>query len=291
MTHIKEYTFYSDKIKKDQTYLLVSDFQLSENLGKEHLMEIKNSEVVKKQKLDYILIPGDIVNDSDELEQLEFRQFVLETLEEFTDGIPTIVSKGNHDQMTKKGKNWDWGNSKNIEYLLKELENVTLLNNQKTRLLPSNIRVGAFSPNFIYYGKYKESKDQFAHQFFANFNEDKFASETYNILLTHEPQSIIKLSKERNRCVQPHVDLSVSGHMHDGMTPEILKPLMKNRGLVSPQMTLFPKYSHGCVKVGDTNFVINGAVNSRIESKLINDFYGASATMINLKKGYEKIKK
>ena len=49
-------------------------------------------------------------------------------------------------------------------------------------------------------------------------------------------------------------------------------------------MQLLPKYAHGTVEVGDTTFVINGPVNARVESALINEIYGSNATVVDLVK-------
>lgn len=114
---------------------------------------------------------------------------------------------------------------------------------------------------------------------FEAFNQNKF-----NIFLTHEPHSIINLSLENNKCIQLYTDLVVSGHMHNGLLPNFLHPYCGTKGIISPQMELFPEYAQGEVKVGDTDFIINGPVNARIETPLINRIYGPSATIITLRK-------
>lgn len=281
---IKELTICSKKLKKDVTYVLVaSDFHIELNYGIENLEVISSSPQVDYGKLDYILMPGDIVNDVNQLEDERFKRHLQDTLYDFTKNKPTFVSLGNHDQMTKdeNGK-WKLGKKKLIINTLEELPNFTLLKNNELPIEKDGFSFAAYSPRFNYYEGKKENKELYRRKFYANYQE--FPEDTYNVFLTHEPQSIIKLSEKSGRCIQENADLVVSGHMHNGLMPTSLHKYFKNYGFLSPQMSPFPKYAQGEYKVGDTNFIINGPVNARVEMPIFNDWYGASASVITLKK-------
>lgn len=81
--------------------MVASDFHIELNYGIENLEVISSSPQVDYGKLDYILMPGDIVNDVNQLEDERFKRYLQDTLYDFTKNKPTFVSLGNHDQMTK----------------------------------------------------------------------------------------------------------------------------------------------------------------------------------------------
>ena len=72
--------------------------------------------------------------------------------------------------------------------------------------------------------------------------------------------------------------------MHNGLLPNFMQPFMKNKGLISPQMQLLPEYAQGVYQLKDTTFLINGPINTRVETPLINKLYGPNASVVTLKK-------
>lgn len=287
MTYIDNVRINTDKINNDKKILSISDLHLTKDLGFEHLKEIKNN--VNMEEIQQIVIPGDIFNDINELRDSKFREYTLQVLDDFSYGKQVFISPGNHDLMTKKNNKWEIGNFSLFEDAIKELPNFHLLRNGE-KITVNNISYSAFSLDFSYYEsntkrrKELESINEYMSSFIKQYNVNLFNNDEFNILLTHEPQSIIKLSTKKGRCIQDNTDLVVSGHMHNGMLPHFLKRFCGNMGIISPQMQIFPKYAHGTVEIGDTTFVINGAVNTRVENSLINELYGSNATVIDLVK-------
>ena len=287
MAHITNVNINTDKIDRDRRILSLSDFHLTEDKGFEHLKEIKSK--TDMTKISHIVMPGDIINDVNELKDNKFRNKVLQALSDFADDKHVFLSAGNHDQMTLNNKEWQRGDYSLLQETIKELPKFHLLKNGE-RITVNDITYSAFSPDYSYYeDEDKERKDleaesDYEEAFMKNYNANLFDNNTFNILLTHEPQSIIKLSTKKGSCIQDNTDLVLSGHMHDGMLPHFFKRFCGNIGVISPQMQIFPKYAHGTVNVGDTTFVINGPVNARVESSLINELYGSNATVIDLVK-------
>ena len=105
MGKINKLTIYSGKIPCDISFLVISDIHRSKTQGKENLMKIKD--LIDLDEIDSIIIPGDIVNDVNDLEDKEFRSRLQEELLSITKYKPTFVSLGNHDQMTH-AKNGTW---------------------------------------------------------------------------------------------------------------------------------------------------------------------------------------
>lgn len=287
MTHINNITINTEKIENNKKILSLSDLHATKKVGLEHLSMIKRT--VNMDEIDQIAIPGDIVNDVNELKNNKFRNGLLKALSDFAEGKDVFVSFGNHDLMTLGKHGWEEGNYLLLEETLQELSNFHLLHNGE-KITVDNITYSAFSPNFSYYEDEKkkrrnlESPSDYRRAFFENYNGNLFSNDTFNILLTHEPQSIIKLSTKKGSCIQDNTDLVVSGHMHDGMVPHILKGFFGNKGIISPQRQLLPNYARGVVEIDGTNFIINGAVNTMVENSLINEIYGANATVIDLQK-------
>ena len=287
MAYITNFSINTNKITRDRRILSLSDFHLTGDKGFEHLKEIKSK--TDMTKISHIVMPGDIVNDVNELKDNKFRDSVLQALSDFAEDKHVFLSAGNHDQMTLNNKKWQRGDYSLLQETIKQLPKFHLLKNGE-RITVNDITYSAFSPDYSYYeDEDKERKDleaesDYEEAFMKNYNANLFDNNTFNILLTHEPQSIIKLSTKKGSCIQDNTDLVLSGHMHDGMLPHFFKRFCGNIGIISPQMQLLPKYAHGTVEVGDTTFVINGPVNARVESALINEIYGSNATVVDLVK-------
>lgn len=283
MGTIKKIEIYSEKILKDRKILLISDIHKEKGHSEKHLNLIKEKLAKGFSDIDFIVIPGDIVNDANDLKDLSFKSQLREELTEFLSGKKAIVSVGNHDQMTLSSSNrWESSSPELIYEGLEEIPNMRILRNGEN-ILDGEISFSAFSPNVRYYTERKENIDDYKKAFFEIYNEELFSQQNYNIFLTHEPQSIIKLSKMNKECIQPYTDLVVSGHMHNGLLPNMFHRFCKNRGILSPQFELFPEFAQGTYKIDNTDFVINGAVNTRVEMPFINDLYGYNATVIDIK--------
>ncbi len=281
---IKRITVNTDKILTDKYLLVVSDIHKTKDLDKDNLSLFNKQLKRTKHQIDYILIVGDIINDTEDLLDIDFQNRFRKEMIEFLKDYKTIISLGNHDESTKIDKNKDkykQGDSTILKDMLTSLDNVYLLDNNTT--YEDDISFASFNPNLDYYIKYYGEKSEFLRQF-NEYKTSKFDKNTFNILLCHDPESIIKLSELENTCIEPNTDIVVSGHMHNGFLPPMLNFIVKNRGIISPTKSYFPKYAHGEVDIDTTKFIINGAINSRVENPIINYLYGPNATMIELKK-------
>ena len=281
---IKRIRVNSDKIFTDKYLLVVSDIHKTKDLDKDNLGLFQKQLKRIKHQIDYILIVGDIINDTEDLLDINFQNRFRKEMIEFLEGYKTIISLGNHDESTKIDKNKDkckQGDPSILKEILTSIDNVHLLDNKTT--YEDDISFASFNPNLDYYIKYYGEKSEFLRQF-KEYYTDKFNKNKFNILLSHDPESIIKLSEIEEKCIQPNTDIVVSGHMHNGFLPPMLNFIVKNRGIISPTKSYFPKYAHGEVDIDTTKFIINGAINSRVENRFINYLYGPHATMIELKK-------
>ena len=200
MAHITNVNINTDKIDRDRRILSLSDFHLTEDKGFEHLKEIKSK--TDMTKISHIVMPGDIINDVNELKDNKFRNKVLQALSDFADDKHVFLSAGNHDQMTLNNKEWQRGDYSLLQETIEELPKFHLLENGET-ITANDITYSAFSPDYSYYEdenkerKDLESESDYEEAFMKNYNASLFDNTTFNILLTHEPQSIIKLSTKK----------------------------------------------------------------------------------------------
>ena len=285
MGKITKLTLYTDLIPTDTIVQgIVSDLHYIPGMDNTHLNQIKQ----EMTGINCILWPGDLIDDASYLRDKKIKQEFQDTLYNFSKGKKNIVSYGNHDLMEKdKDGIWRPSDKRLIKDTLTEIGFTVLENGEK--ITTNGIEYSALSPDFYYYEdktkpkKLRESPEDYKKLFDEYYNPELFSKNHYSILLTHEPQSIIRLSKELGRCIQPNTNLVLSGHMHNGMTPKFL-PLPRNSGIISPQYQPLPKYAKGTKKVGETTFFINGPTNAMIGINLANNLIGANAGIVTLRK-------
>lgn len=278
---IKHLEINTDKINKTTKFLLISDLHQSINNKNDNLKRLKNKLQEEFKDIDYILIVGDIIENGNYLFNSDFRKELIENMKEFTEGKETYYVFGNHD-ITKKHHNYQLEMDENeLKKVLKKLDNFHCVDNNKVYSF-DNISIMGFNPDLRYYLESQGSQEEFKRQFYEKYNKNPFNKETFNIFLTHDPCSIINLSKEINECIQPNTDIVISGHMHNGLMPNILQNITNHRGIVGPYNTKFPKYAHGVLDIGDTKYLILGPVNTYIKSRFINKMYSPEAYILTI---------
>ena len=273
---IKRLEISSPKIKTDKKLLLISDIHKNKNRKKDNLIKLKEKIKNEFKYIDYIIIAGDIIDTPQHLVEKEFIDELKKYLSDFTEEKQTYLVLGNHDIDGIKIED---------EYLyniLKNIKNIRCLNN-KEKISLGDISIEGFTPNIDYYRKHHGNKNEYKIQF-EEHKTEKNDKNKYNILITHDPSSIIELNMENKEIINKNIDLVISGHMHNGLVPQKLQKIMNHKGFVGPYKKILPKYAHGVIKIKDTNFIILGAVNSMVKIPVINKLYGYDATILTLKK-------
>lgn len=281
MGKIRRLIIYSDKIKHSKKILTYSDLHLGFK-DRSNINEIFEIPELSPELYDYILIPGDIVHSGKVLEERAMQQRVIDRLSKLTGDTKTFISIGNHDQFERFGfENWAAYCQESAISTYNKLPNTKILDiNEK--VVEGDLEFSAINNSVYYYLQYHESQEFFEQEY--NLREPKmsFSNDAYSILLTHDPKSIYRLSKDLNRCFIKNTDLVVSGHMHNGLTPNFIQSIMHGKGILSPDYTLFPEIAYGTKEIGDTIFLVNGAVSSFVEFPLVSKLYGVNCTIIEL---------
>lgn len=287
---IKKIEIYSPKILSSKKVFILSDIHRTNKKGTTpglvHLSMLEKELSPEIDDIDFMLIPGDIINDTEDLKDRTFKKTLIFELETLTQGKPTFISYGNHDQMTRDSLNvWRESSRRKLKEALRPLPNVRVLENSEIQDF-KEVSISAFSPTYSYYELERENETAYVTEFLQGMNANIFNSTQYNILLTHASSSLISLLRNQVNLLKTNPDLVVSGHMHNGLIP-----LFKNAGLISPTRELFPKYAHGVVEENETTVIINGAVNTRVEAPTLNNFFKPEASIIILNPAPQKVKK
>ena len=217
---------------------------------------INLNKVLDKVKLlnpDYICIAGDTM-DRYEVESFEL---LLEWLTKLANISKVIMVLGNHEfYLDRKNDKYKLNNS----YIkqIKKINNLYFLDNENKVI--DNINFIGLTLPIDYYMVYSEDENMFK----KHIKNIKVEKGLYNILLCHSPINIVK--KEILKDID--VDLILCGHMHGGLTPNILKPFMNRRGLISPKRDLFPKDAYGHIKRCNKDIIISSGIKVMSQSHL-----------------------
>ena len=289
MGKIRRLTIYSHKIKKSKKILIYSDLHQGFK-DRSNIREVFKIPELSPELYDYILIPGDIVHAGKSLELPSTQKSIVDKLSTLTGETKTFVSLGNHDQYERFGfENWAAYRKDAAISTFNSLPNMKILDiNEKVEL--GDIEISAINNSVYYYLENHESKEFFMEEYNLRSNKMSFTQDVFSILLTHDPKSIYRISKEAGTCLVPNTDLIVSGHMHNGFTPNFLQGKLKGIGLLSPDYTFFPDIAYGVKEVGDTIHLVNGAVSSFVEIPLLNKIFGVNCTILRLEPE-EEVKK
>ena len=233
---------------------------------------------VKEEKPSFILIPGDII-DHPNIISTNYIDYLITFLNNLSLIAPVIISKGNHE--LKKSKN----DIQDFYKKIKLINNLYVLDNKS--IVINDYQFIGFSPsNKSYLRKYKKIKED---NFIKEFNDCNFRIEKNKkvILLSHSPSTIIQDKVINSLPILKNIDYIICGHMHNGLTPKVIEPILKNRGIAGPEYRLFPKYFRGIFKINDRCSLIvckslRVLTKDRIIYKSLDKLYSKNITIINI---------
>ena len=286
---VKNYSITNKKILRKLKICLVSDFHFSNKI-----MDIKLDllyDNLKKTKPDYICIAGDYVDCANFLEDKTIYNKSINYLKKLANITKVIFTLGNHDtsKIISNKKREYYINEKWINDI-KSINNLIYIHNDVCE--ENNIRFIVYNPPHKYYKKFNEDQELLIkdiNRVIPNVNNNK-----YNILICHSPIHIFKNNSIYNINIMKNIDMVLSGHMHNALTPNFVDRIWKsNRGIVSPHRYFFPNYSRGIKKKKisdhDIYLIISGGITKVHEVApkafhFLDKLYGPEATYIDLKK-------
>lgn len=270
---LKKDYIYKKNIKKFLIYHM-ADIHFNTNTKQSTFNKILKK--VLEDRPSYIIITGDLLDTPEIIKNSSKIKELVLFLTNLSKISKVIISLGNHDTF----------NDEHINFFKKinELNNIYVLNNNTYTDEYIYVYGNTLPSEYYYNVKMKESLNILLKQlnsdknFITNLNKRKL-----NIGLFHSPICI--LDKTVTSKLQ-EFDLILSGHMHNGMIPNIISKYSKTtKGLVAPGKQLFPKVCRGRINKDNLSIIINGGItklsqkSGKILSKL-NFLYNKSINKI-----------
>lgn len=199
---------------------------------------------IREASPDIIVITGDLIDR---------RRYDLDTALMFIKGAkeiaPIYYVAGNHEGWSKKYEQ--------IEKSLKDA-GVNVLNNKQIEIEKGNKQItimGLLDPSF-WVDSYKKVTDISKME---KYLDSVPKTDNFRIVLSHRPELIDFYAKYK-------LDLVFSGHAHGG---QFRLPFIG--GLYSPSQGVFPKYTSGAYKKGNTTMIVSrGLGNSKFPIRINN---------------------
>lgn len=259
---ITTYEVESKKIKEDCTITVLADLH-------NYVYGNKNEQLlqaIRKVNPDAVISAGDMIEGyKDSKGTGETIRFLKKLDEEFL----FFYGMGNHE---RKFRTRPELYPKQVEEFEGELSKtaIKLLDNETRKIENKNIKIYGLNLEREYFRKFKLFPVSASHisELVGNKDED-----TFNLLIAHNPDQF-------ESYVKWGADVVLSGHVHGGMVriPGI-------GGVISPQLTLFPKYDGGRYQKGNTTMILSrGLGNHSIHLRIFNR---AELVVLKLKKHLE----
>lgn len=299
---VKDYYINNEKILNPTEIVQISDLHTSELTPSKKYEDILKA--VDEKQVDYILVLGDIIHDAMRIDKRLVPFFSeLSSLAKKR----LLVIKGNHDTLTldkeTSGK-WKHFSSKDFFDKLSQIDAVSILENQQIYFSEDNISfLGLDFDGYKHYEVERESEEDFIKTVNGlNINIDP---KHYNICLSHSPRNIMDKDVISKTQLAYSLDLILSGHMHNGVTPYWMEPafnllfkILKNdypntKGIFDPleSNSLFPTFTRGMISDEYTTGIIGSPITclaetSGLKAKIINSrlFIPSTVTKIHLNK-------
>lgn len=247
---ITEYSYESSKLKKEKlgkSFIFLSDFHEAVH-GK---LNERIFQMVRDSKPDFILIGGDMINGRDEDEDISPAVSLIKGLAE---QAPVYMASGNHEMKVRKGL---YGSPKLWDRFFGEIKDyISYIDDESVDLIDIPVRIVGLD---LEYGYYKRLVDQTLDVSKIKEHIGSPDPDRINILLAHNPEYFKSYSKWG-------ADIILSGHFHGGM---IRLPILG--GVISPKLTIFPKYEYGCFSEDNSKmYVTNGLGQHSVKLRLNN---------------------
>ena len=224
---VAEHTFTDKRIKKNCRGVVLADLH-NKCYGKDNIRLLT---AIRECKPDFILIAGDILT----AKPGKNPDIALHFLKELASEYPIYYGNGNHEHRLKLYPEKYGKLGEEYEKALKEL-GIRLLGNTHVSLPEEGIAVYGSQIDRFYYKRFKVQymSDDYMDELLGKPDDGQF-----NILLAHNPDYFPQYAKWG-------ADIVLSGHVHGGM----VRIPFWGKGVVSPNVRLFPKYDGGIFKQG-----------------------------------------
>lgn len=288
---VNNYLLENSKIKKDITILNLSDIHSNIKALDKIIDYIKNIHI------DYILIPGDVVD----ILNLDNEKEFLEKVINLSKYAPTYMVIGNHDKYLGKRlfTNIETFKQQNFYKTLSKVPTITLFVDEFNHIdINDHMSISSFVfPNDYYY---KKEKVEDFNKFIKKVDKlDNLDNNKFNILLAHSPNKIIQNKHIINYSkIINKTNLILCGHNHGGLTPTFIQDIFNNHtGFFGPYTVFIQRNAYGAWSDNDKNLLVSNGVTKLANSssfkflhKIANSILIPEIDIINLRNGNNNFK-
>lgn len=275
MSKIKKYFYEIDtkKIKNKRIVLLTDIHYYDKSIIDELNILLEELTALKP---DFICIAGDLIDSS----RIQNREVLFIWLKELGKIAKTIIAIGNHELLNRKTKQEDFDS--NLFDRISKIPNVIIVNNESVDMEDINFMGLNLPANYFY-------KDNEPDEFFIKYINKEFPklnNSSFNVLLCHTPLAICKDKVISKMKIASSLDLVLSGHTHGGVTPEFLKPYLKNKGLYSPLRKIWFENAYGHIKRKNIDIIISSGITKLSRYNMFHFFnflFSSEITIIDIK--------
>ncbi len=260
MFHKTTYKLYRNN-PTNLKFGIISDLHFSYKISDKKLSNILD--YLKKEKLDYILFPGDIIDYTNLVQEPSERQRLLNWLQQLGNINKALLSLGSHDYYKKNSTgHWEYYLDQNLLDSINSLNNVELLDNSKYE--DQNINVVGITQSYPYYHP-SDTKKEKGSEMLTDLKKmrnllTKLPKDKLNFALIHSP---VCLTDKDIAQELSEFDYLISGHMHNGCVPPIMYELWNStRGLIAPNKQLFPSNERNTLKYNNDKILVNGPLTT-----------------------------
>ncbi len=269
----------------------------------------KLSSIAKKMKEvspDYIFIPGDLVDNNEEIAEPSSEKRLLDFLADLGHLAPTLISPGNHDAYKSPKKDEGILENPGVVAKVNQLSGVFYLSdaayeddqiyvfgyNQKPRYYDSGIKNARFTRpidenvDLMLADLKSLPKIKVLHPEQTHLEPERnplvnLPRNKLKFALVHSP---VRLDHPEVRKLFAEFDYFVSGHMHDGVIPPLIFELWRGeRGFIAPGKRFFPKNARVTKKTLEQKKIIAGAATdfSKQKARGLNALFPIYFTTLN----------
>ena len=236
---VREYEVSSDKLDRDFVYVFLTDLHgYFYGRNNERLIE-----AVDRISPDAVFCAGDMITATKNHRNVEVDSG-LRLLEDLSSRYPVYISNGNHEEKIKVFRA-AFGNLYDRYKSRLKRAGAIYLENESAMIEGTNIRVTGLCLDMDYFPKVVKMKMPQGHieSLVGKVNGDE--KDNFQILIAHNPIYFKDYAKWG-------ADLALSGHVHGGI---IRLPFLG--GVISPAISLFPKYDAGMFKEGNSTMILS----------------------------------
>lgn len=265
---------YSKKIVGDISITYDSDLHYMPGMKLDYLYRQLSS--LEKNPTTYYFFLGDLINDSkiDVKDLKEIRDIFSKIAKTRT---RVYIVLGNRDQTTDVEGRWQEYYNQEYADMLRDIDEVTVLENESVQDENIVIHGTMFSPEY-YYDRNHEPEQ---HYIEVMKNTLTYKDDTFNILLDHSPYRVFDENVFTRIPNLSSTDLVFSGHFHNGLIPSYLDKVLPGNFGITAYRKIFPENARGRKKIN------NGTIG--LISSPITTFSGHHGVMRRLNMFYPPI--